>query len=154
MDKWIKENKIIIAIISASIILGSFIYISQITKQKSIEKQQANTLIQEQEERCQKLAKQRNADIKKDNPDSSFFKFEYHYNSNTKMCILALVLTSWYTENTSLSLGRDYVITDLFTNKEIYSKRGLEPGDEAINDLNNWKHIADLYFYQKEIRTP
>jgi len=42
MKKFIKENQIIIAIVLASIILGGFYYISQLNKQKSIEKKQVS----------------------------------------------------------------------------------------------------------------
>ncbi len=146
MKIFTKENKIATAILVGSIILGGFYYVSQLNKQKSIEKQQENQLIQGQEERCQKFANQENIDMNKENSYDLFFSFEYHYNSNTKMCILA------YIENALLGFGSDYVIMDLFTNKKIYFKRGLEPGEEATRQYNQFKHTADLYFYQKEVR--
>jgi hypothetical protein len=47
MGNFIKENKIIIAVIFASLILGGFYYASQLSKQKSIEKQQTIKLQEE-----------------------------------------------------------------------------------------------------------
>ena len=50
MKNFLKENKIILAIILASFILGGFYYASQISKQKSIEKQQQREIYSKQAE--------------------------------------------------------------------------------------------------------
>ncbi len=133
----IRENKIVVSIILGSIIIGLSFYFGQIEKHT----QQAQKINQEENIRCQKIAI--------DNKDTkvSFYKFEYHYNQNTGMCILA------YIKNDSYG-GRNYLVTDLFSGKDIYNKIGIEPGDEAVRLYNEWDHLSNLYFYQKEVRIP
>ncbi len=140
-----------IAILISSIILGGFIYASQIIKQKSIEKQEVLKFIQSQEENCQKLAIQYKNNEPKDSQNTSYAHFEYHYNPNTKMCVLAYLKYSSFFSSRSQNIT-DYYVVDLFTNKEIYNKTGYENGEEAVKKFNEWKHIADLYFYQKMLR--
>jgi len=140
------KNTILITILTGSIILGGFYYVSQLNKQKSIENQQENQLTQSQEERCQKLANQRKIDMDKENPDYFLSSFEYHYNPNTKMCVLA------YAElRLSSIFHQSYMVIDLFSGKEIFKKMLLN-GVKEENEGSEWRHIADLYFYQKEVR--
>jgi len=147
-----KFNKLSLptAVLIAITVLGGFLFASEVIKQKSIEKQQENKLIQEQEERCRKDATQQKVNMEVNNPNMSFYSFEYHYNFNTKMCILA------YIENRSFwDKGNDYAVIDLFTNEEIYKETikdgGVFKRGEVKQELNK---IANLYFYQKEKRVP
>lgn len=147
--KEIDKNKLglSVAIVLGCLILGGFFYAIQINKQKSIEKQEQIKLIQEQENNCQKLAVQQKNDLLKENPDNSFFSFEYHYNSNTKMCILAYVEN----DNSLIAFFRNYRIVNLFTGEEIYNKNGYEQGDAAIKLNKELNSTAELYFNQKSI---
>ncbi|MFZ2072695.1 MAG: hypothetical protein WAV10_03400, partial [Minisyncoccia bacterium] len=129
--------------ILGSVILGVFILINQEIKQKSIEKQQKITSTQKKEEECQKLLKQEEEKLIEKDSNLSFNDFEYHYNDNTKMCVLAYIKTD--------RLLTYYVVIDLFTRKKIFNKTNFgEKVDETI--YKEWKYISTLYFSQKELR--
>lgn len=147
-----KKNNLITpgSILLGFMILGSSIFLAQLSRQKSIERQEKTTLSQQQEERCQKLAIQEKNDILKENQNPHLSSFEYHYNLNTKMCILAYV-KNYFLDLTYSQIN--YVVVDLFTNEEIYNKGGIfNRKDEAKEQYNEWKHIANLYFTQQERR--
>ena len=136
-----------VTVLLTSIILGGFFYASQLIKQRSIERQQENQLLQEREERCQKFAAQRNSEIEKEDPHLFFSVFEYHFNPDTLMCILA------HKEFSTSLFSPHYVVTDLFTGEVIY-ENSVNYRDKEEDLDKEWRDIADLYFYQKEVRIP
>lgn len=175
-----KNNILIsISILLGCIILGYSIWAVQKNKQESIEKQQENSLVQKQEERCQELAIEEKQDLLQKNIRAEgetgweLSDFEYHYNVNTKMCVLAYRENelrhsnrfSGILQGTVPSLNNDgyifsghNIVSDLFTNKIFYDKtwdlEKTNPNtlDEVKKIDLEWSHIAELYFYQDEVR--